>query len=209
MEFQVKPSSTNAGTAKKPKITSLQLTIKGDTTDGTGQPATSTGLNFTLPKQWVTTPSGGRGASAAASLRSTRTRPRSPAPRGRRSAVAGRRPRSTTAHESELERDRLRDQERRLGPVPQERRRRVGERDDRRQHRERQQAQCEDPAADPGAVPGPAERSACSRSSCRRRRFGGKRIGIVETTGCKLRKWKFTLLNICRDGRNTDTDPTQ
>ena len=52
LDFQVKPSSTKAGTKKKPKITNLEVTITGDTKDGTDQPATSTALNTVLPKQW-------------------------------------------------------------------------------------------------------------------------------------------------------------
>ena len=52
LDFKVKPSTTNAGTLKKPKITNLTVTIKGDTTDGMGQPATSVALNTILPRQW-------------------------------------------------------------------------------------------------------------------------------------------------------------
>ena len=53
LDFQVKPSTTNAGTKKKPKYTKLKVTIKGDTTTGVGQPATSTSLNTKLPKEWT------------------------------------------------------------------------------------------------------------------------------------------------------------
>ena len=52
LDFQVKPGSTKAGTKDKPKITSLQVTITGATKSGTGQPSTSTALNTVLPKQW-------------------------------------------------------------------------------------------------------------------------------------------------------------
>ena len=52
LDFQVKPGSTKAGTTKKPKNTTLQLSIIGGTEDGTGQPATSTALNITLPPTW-------------------------------------------------------------------------------------------------------------------------------------------------------------
>lgn len=47
-----KPGSKQAGTKKKPKANTLNVTIKGGTTTGQGQPATSTSLNTTLPKTW-------------------------------------------------------------------------------------------------------------------------------------------------------------
>ncbi len=34
----------------------------------------------------------------------------------------------------------------------------------------------------------------------------GKQVGILETRGCKTGKWKFTEINIYRDGKNKDTD---
>lgn len=52
LEFQAKPGSIRAGTKEKPKNTTLKLTIKGGTEDGTGQPATSRGLNISLPSTW-------------------------------------------------------------------------------------------------------------------------------------------------------------
>ena len=47
------PGAAKAGTKKTPRANSLVITAKGDTTTGTGQPATSTALNIGLPKQWI------------------------------------------------------------------------------------------------------------------------------------------------------------
>ena len=47
-----RPGSAKAGTKKTPRANSVNLILKGGTKDGMGQPATSTSLNVTLPKQW-------------------------------------------------------------------------------------------------------------------------------------------------------------
>lgn len=52
LDFNAKPNSTKSGTPAKPKIMTLKVTIEGGTKDGTGQPATSTSLNTVLPAGW-------------------------------------------------------------------------------------------------------------------------------------------------------------
>jgi len=52
LDYQVKPGSTNAGTKKAPKNTTLKLSIKGGVEGDEGQPATSKGLNITLPSTY-------------------------------------------------------------------------------------------------------------------------------------------------------------
>jgi hypothetical protein len=50
VEFSTK--SAKAGTKRAPRPVALTLEVQGGTTTGTGQPATSTQLNITLPRQF-------------------------------------------------------------------------------------------------------------------------------------------------------------
>jgi hypothetical protein len=52
LDFQVKPGSTKAGTKKKPKNTTVMLSIEGGIKGAEGVPATSKGLNISLPATW-------------------------------------------------------------------------------------------------------------------------------------------------------------
>ena len=53
LDFQVKPGATKAGTKKTPKNATVMLAIKGGIEEGAeGQPATSKGLNISLPATW-------------------------------------------------------------------------------------------------------------------------------------------------------------
>lgn len=53
VNLEIKTDSVQAGTAKRPRINAVNLTLLGTTKNGMGQPGTSTALELTLPKGWA------------------------------------------------------------------------------------------------------------------------------------------------------------
>ncbi|MBA2505099.1 MAG: hypothetical protein H0V29_04045 [Thermoleophilaceae bacterium] len=52
LSLEAKPTSTKGGTSDKPRKQGLSVTFTGGTKSGTGQPSNTTQIEFTLPAEW-------------------------------------------------------------------------------------------------------------------------------------------------------------
>ncbi len=208
LEFQAKPSSTNAGTTKAPKITNLSVTIKGDTTDGMGQPATSVALNTTLPKQWTINserwPKGKR--CSIQQVNQDKTTESCPAgskvgsgtSRAQFNDGAAEQKLIVTAFvikNGDIGFFLKNDGGAAVNEMIQ------GNTVGGNKLNVKIPPQIQEPF--PGLATGITLLKVNFRGTVR---VKGKKIGILQTTGCKAGKWKFTETNVYRDGRKSDTD---
>lgn len=208
LDFQVKPSSTKAGTVKKPKITNLAVTIKGGTTDGTGQPATSTALNTTLPKQWVINSERWPKSKRCSITQVNQDKDTSSCPSGSK-VGSGRSQAKINEGNGEQNLDVTafvikngdigfflkNDGGATVNEMI------VGNTVNGNKLNVKIPPQIQEPF--PGLITGISLLKVNFKGTAM---VKGKKIGILATTGCVRRKWKFTVVNVYRDGKNTDTD---
>ena len=208
LDFQVKPSTKNAGTKKNPKATDLSVTIKGDTKDGTDQPATSVALNTILPKQWRITSERWPRKFRCSITKVNQDKNTSSCPKkskvgsGTSKAKAG-----GGGFEQNLFVTAFVIKNGDIGFFLKN--------DGGANVNEMIQGVTSGgnklSVKIPKTVQEPIAGVTTGITLLKvkfdgRIRDDGERIGILETTGCKNRRWKFTEVNIYRDGQNRDTD---
>jgi len=208
LDFQVKPSSTNAGTLKKPKITNLQVTVTGDTVDGTDQPATSTSLNTTLPKQWRINAERWPKSKRCSITQVNKEKDTSSCPPGSKVGSGTSKAKvNRGAAEQNLVVTAFVIKNGDIGFFLKNvggatvNEMIVGNTVGGNKLNVKIPPQIQEPF--PGLPTGITLLEVNFKGTTK---VKGKRIGILETTGCKNGRWKFTFVNIYRDGKNSDTD---
>ena len=208
LDFQVKPSSTNAGTVQKPKITNLQVTITGDTVDGTDQPSTSTSLNTVLPRQWVINSERWPKNKRCSITQVNQDQNTSSCPAG---SKVGSGTSKAKVNKGQAEQNLIvtafvikngdigfflkNDGGATVNQMI------VGNTVNGNKLNVKIPPEIQEPF--PGLPTGITLLKVNFRGTTM---VKGKKIGILATTGCVRGKWKFTQVNIYRDGRNSDTD---
>ncbi len=208
LDFQVKPSTTDAGTLKRPKITNLQVTIKGATTDGTGQPATSIALNTTLPRQWRINserwPKNKR--CSITQVNQDKTTESCPAGSKVGSGTSqakfneGAATQNLNVTAFVIKNGDIGFFLKSVGGAAVNEMI-VGNTVNGNKLNVKIPPQIQEPL--PGLITGITLLKVNFKGTTTVR---GKKIGILHTTGCVNKRWKFTETNIYRDGKNTDTD---
>lgn len=210
LDFQVKPGSNDAGTVKKPKNATLQLSINGDTKDGTDQPATSTGLNISLPKTWTLNSERWPKAARCSITKVNQDKNTSSCPKpskvgaGRVIAkgAGGAVTRTLIVTAFVIKNGDLgffiKNKE---GESPQINEMIQGVTSGGNKINIKIPETIQEPIE--GVPTGIVQLQFRLKATAKIKR---KTTSIVQTTGCKQKKWKFTLVNIYRDGKNTDTD---
>lgn len=210
VDVQFTPSKTNAGTKKRPAITNLKVVIKGGTTTGEGQPATSTALNTILPGTWRINSERWPRARRCSITEVNRAKSTAPCPRGSKvgSGVSnaafgeggGNQRLTVTAYVikngdlgfflrgtdptqvAQMIQGVTSNGNRLSVKIPQN---------------------LQEPV--PGVTTGITLLTVNFKAITRLR--GGRRIGILQTTGCKNRQWKFGFVDVYRGGATKrDTD---
>jgi hypothetical protein len=210
LDFQVKPNIADAGTPKKPKNATLKLAINGGTTTGEGQPATSKGLNIVLPANWRLNserwPQGKRCSITQVNQdKSTKSCP-SGSKVGEGRVIA-------EGAEGAIERTLFVTAfvikngdlgffiQNKPGESPTINEMIQGATSKGYKINIKIPATIQEPIE--GVPTGINELSFTLKGTTR---IKGKTTSIVQNIGCARKKWKFTLVNIYRDGKNTDTD---
>lgn len=214
LQATFQPGSAKAGTAKKPRAATLRITIKGDTKDGTGQPATSTALNIGLPPQWRLNTERWPRKARCDITEANRQKSDSVCPKGSKvgagSAIVQGGASETgdgvtrtlivTAHVVENG-DLGFFVENKRGQTPAVALMIQGATSQRRRIAIKIPKNLQEPVT---GVPTGIRLLQFRLGGTAKAK--GKRIGVVETTGCAKGKWRFGLQDVYRDGRKSDSD---
>jgi len=215
LDVTFKPGSPEAGTKKKPRANSLKISIKGDTTTGSGQPATSTALNIMLPKQWrlnserwprrarCDIAEANQGKSDSVCPRGSKIGAGSAIVQGGASEQGAGVTRTLFVRAYVIENGDLGFfVQNKRGETPAVALMIQGNTSRRRRISIKIPQNLQEPVA--GVPTGIRLLEFTLRGKAR---AGGKRLGIVDTTGCGSRKqWLFTLQDVYRDGKKSDSD---
>lgn len=209
-------SSKNAGTKKKPTATTLNLVLRSKTKNGRGQPATSVSLNTLLPKGWNINSRRWPRSRRCDINKVNQQKDDSVCPKGSK-VGAGKSVAKGGADESKPS-----------GPSNG-----ITERIDVTAHvikngnigfllegepvqvnpsmivgvARGRKLNVKIPKTVQEPVPGVATGIELLQVKFNgRTRVKGKRIGILQTTGCSNRRWKLTFTNIFRSGRQSNSD---
>ena len=215
LDVNFKPGSATAGTKKKPRGNSLVITAKGGTTTGTGQPATSTALNISLPKQWILNSERWPRKARCSVQRANQQKSASVCPKSSRIGGGKTIVQGGASETSEGARRTLTVKafvvkngdiglfvQNKAGETPQVNEMIVGATSRQRKISVKISENLQEPLDN---VPTGIRELTFSLKG--QARINGKRRSIVETTGCGTRnQWQFTLQDIYRDGRKSDSD---
>ncbi len=208
------PGSAKAGTQKNPRAATLKIRISGDTTTGRGQPATSTALNISLPKQWRLNSERWPRKARCDIAEANQNKSDSVCPKGSKIGAGSTTVQGGASDTGEgitrtlfvrayvIENGDLGFFiENKRGETPAVAVMIQGATSRRRRISIKIPKNLQEPVAD---VPtGIRELQFTLRGTARAK---GERFGVVETTGCANRRWLFTLEDVYRDGRKSDSD---
>jgi hypothetical protein len=216
LDVSFTPGAQKAGTAKAPRGNSLTIGIKGGTTTGTGQPATTTDVNIGFPRQWRLNSERWPRRSRCSVQRANQQKSSSVCPRGSR--IGGG---STTVQggASDTSSGVIRTLnikafvtttgdiglfvKNKAGEVPTVNEMIVGSTSRQRRINVKISENLQEPVQ--GVPTGIRDLTFTLRGTAR---INGKTRSIVETTGCPARnRWSFNLTDIYRGGaRKSDSD---
>ena len=210
LRFEAKPGSAKAGTKENPRNTTLELSIIGGTDDGTGQPATSTGLNISLPSTWRLNSDRWPNRARCDIDEVNQEKNTSSCPKGSKvgsgtaivKGAGGAVVRTLLLTAFVIENGDLGFfVKNKAGESPQVNEMIPGATPRANKINVRIPKTVQEPIE---GVPTGIELLEFDLSAYAR--IQGKRTAIVQTTGCKRRKWKFSVENVYTDGRKTDSD---